>query len=461
MQVKRVAFFTYCPFESALELYRFVSPLKAAGIELIQGVAAGEPDLDVIAGADLVCFQRDFSRRFKAYQSVLAEARARGIPVVVDLDDHLLALPPEHPDRLAGDFADSLPALMHAMLSADALTVTTPELKQALIPFNPNVIVLPNYLDGDLWQFRQPALRQAAEQVRILFMGTPTHAPDLEEIAGALRNTARRYGSRVRFVFFGARPPEGLADLAQVDYQPVKSFDYRQFQREFCGLEADIALAPLKDNLFNRCKSAIKFMEYSALGLAGVYAALPPYASAVRDGENGFLAGDAQEWERKLGALIEDPALCLRMAENAQEDIRRQWLVQNHAHLWSEAYEAVARAGAKKAGDASPMESALAAAALQLDELRDLTNSRYSRLHEDLAKQHAEILLRGEQIDALRSENLAKSGQLEDTQTVLREKDAQIETLRAEAVEYANSRSWKLTRPLRAFNRLLRRLLIK
>jgi hypothetical protein len=93
------------------------------------------------------------------------------------------------------------------------------------------------------------------------------------------------------------------------------------------------------------------------------------------------------------------------------------------------------------------MESALAAAALQLDELRDLTKSRYSRLHEDLAKQHAEILRRGEQLDVLRSELLNK--------------DAQIETLRAEAVGYANSRSWKLTRPLRAFNRLLARLLKK
>jgi hypothetical protein len=43
----------------------------------------------------------------------------------------------------------------------------------------------------------------------------------------------------------------------------------------------------------------------------------------------------------------------------------------------------------------------------------------------------------------------------------LREKDAQIETLRDEVVGYANSRSWKLTRPLRAFNRLLARLLKK
>jgi len=77
------------------------------------------------------------------------------------------------------------------------------------------------------------------------------------------------------------------------------------------------------------------------------------------------------------------------------------------------------------------MREALAAAALQLDELRDLTNSRYSRLHEDLAKQNDEILQRGQQIEALRDE----------------------------AVGYANSRSWKLTRPLRAFNRFLARLM--
>ncbi len=459
MAVTRVAFFTYSQIDSALELYRFGSPLKAAGIELVQGVVNGEIRPERIAGVDLVCFQRDFSRQFKAYQRVLAEARVQGVPVVMDLDDNLLALPPDHPDRLAGDFADSLPALIHALLSADALTVTTPELQQELLPFNKNVLVLPNNLDGDLWQFRQPVLRPADAQVRLLFMGTPTHAPDLTGIAEALRNTARRYGSRVRFIFFGAKAPEGLADLAQVDYQPVRSYDYRQFQQEFLRIEADIALAPLQDNLFNRCKSAIKYLEYSALGLPGVYAALPPYAAAVQDGVNGFLAGDAQDWERKLGALIEDPGLCLQMAENAQEDIRRKWLAQDHAAEWSKAYNEIALAGAKQAADASQIESALAAAALQLDELRDLTNSRYSRLHEDLAKQNSEILQRGQQIDAQRGEMLAKDEQMETLRTEIHTKDGWIEALRDEAVGYANSRSWKLTRPLRAFNRFLARLL--
>jgi len=73
-----------------------------------------------------------------------------------------------------------------------------------------------------------------------------------------------------------------------------------------------------------------------------------------------------------------------------------------------------------------------------------LTNSRYSRLHEAQRKE-------------LQSINL----QLESLQTALVGKEIQLEALRDEVVGYANSRSWKLTRPLRAFNRLLGRLLKK
>lgn len=461
MSIARAVFFSYNSVDTALELYRFHSPLKAAGIELVQGVVNGEVKPELIEGADLVCFQRDFSRCFKTFQSILTEARARQIPVLMDLDDDLLSLPPDHPDRLAGDFADSLPALLHAVLSADALSVATPELKQKYEALNPHVIVLPNYLDTEIWQFRQPVLRMKAAPVNILFMGTPTHIPDLNGIAEALRGTAMRFGANLRFVFFGAKPPEGLEDIARVEYYPAQSYDYHLFQQQFCQLEADIAIAPLRDNPFNRCKSAIKFLEYSARGLPGVYAALPPYTRAVQDGENGFLAGDTQEWERKLGALIEDPQLCLRMAEQAQQDVRRGWLIQNHGQEWWKAYDEIARRGPTSAGSRTPMAEKLAAVAMQMDELRELTHSRYSKLHEDLAAQHTEILIlqHGERIEALKSEILTREVQIDALRDEITQKKGRIEDLLNETVRYANSRSWKLTRPLRVFNRLLARLL--
>jgi hypothetical protein len=85
-----------------------------------------------------------------------------------------------------------------------------------------------------------------------------------------------------------------------------------------------------------------------------------------------------------------------------------------------------------------------------------MTNSRYTKMSEDLATQHAEILLRGEQLDALRSET---EKQIEALRSEILSKDGLIDAFRDEVVGYASSRSWKLTRPLRAFNRLLARLL--
>lgn len=459
MSIARAVFFSCNSVDTALELYRFHSPLKAAGIELVQGVVNGEVKPELIEGAELVCFQRDFPRRFKAFQRIVNEARARQVPVVMDLDDDLLSLPPDHPDRLAGDFADSLPALLYAVLSADALSVATSELKHKYAALNPHVVVLPNYLDKELWQFRQPVLRVKAAPVNILFMGTPTHTPDLNGIADALRGTAKRFGAKLRFVFFGAKPPEGLEDIARVEYYPIRSYDYHLFQEQFCQLEADIAIAPLRDNPFNRCKSAIKFLEYSARGLPGVYAALTPYTGAVRDDENGFLAGDTQEWERKLGALIEDPQLCLRLAEQAQQDVCRGWLIQNHGQEWQEAYDGIARRGPTSVGDRTPMAEALAAVAIQMDELRELTHSRSSKWHEDLTAQHADILQHGERIEALKSEILTQGGQINDLRNEIIQKEGRIAALLDETVRYANSRSWKLTRPLRGLNRFLAHLL--
>ncbi len=200
---------------------------------------------------------------------------------MLDLDDHLLALPEDHPDRISGWFADGLPSLLHAMVNSDALTVTTQTLRQVLLPYNPRIYVLPNYLDAELWQFREPKVAEKGAPVRILFMGTPTHQPDLGLIGEPLAHIAQKYAGRVAFIFFGAQPPSSLEGAAKVTYMPLYTYNYRDFLQEYQELEAEIAIAPLQDNLFNRSKSAIKYLEYTALGISGVFSALPPYASSA------------------------------------------------------------------------------------------------------------------------------------------------------------------------------------
>ena len=117
-----------------------------------------------------------------------------------------------------------------------------------------------------------------------------------------------------------------------------RSWSYA-FARYFSKQNIDIFIAPLRNNLFNRCKSCIKFLEYSALGTPGVYSRIAPYEGIVVHGENGFLASSPQEWEAYLGILIKDHILRRSMGNAAQDTVKRM-LLSDHAHEWGTVYRA-------------------------------------------------------------------------------------------------------------------------
>jgi glycosyltransferase involved in cell wall biosynthesis len=437
MTIDRIAFFSYNQYPSALEQYRIYSPLKQAGIEIVPGIRGNQLALEAIDQAPLVLFQRDFSHHFQDYQQVLERAHAQGKPVVLDLDDHLLALPEDHPDRLSGVFADRLPALLHSILNSDAITVTTPVLRQALLPYNERIYVLPNYFDAELWQFREPKPAEKGAPVRILFMGTPTHRPDLELIAEPLAHIAQKYAHQVAFIFFGAQPPSSLQGAGNVTYLPLHTYTYRDFLQEYQQLEAEIAIAPLQDNLFNRSKSAIKYFEYAALGLPGVFSALPPYTEVVQDGQDGFLAANPEEWEHKLELLIESPELRLQLAHQAQEQVQQNWFIQNHAREWQDVYDQC-------------LEKEIIEPTID-----QFLNNTIASISTQLQEYHQKVNLDVLQDKTSQIQRLTDV--IETVQQQLAETMAQNEGLQLEIVDYTTSTSWKITRPLRRLSRLLRR----
>jgi hypothetical protein len=136
-----------------------------------------------------------------------------------------------------------------------------------------------------------------------------------------------------------------LRDRPEVAWTALDSLDYARSAALFSRQTCDIVIAPLRDNPFNRAKSHLKFLEYTVLGVPGVYSRLPPYAGIVRHGENGLLAGDETEWERCLVELIESPARRQALAAAAQQTVRDQWLMAHGARLWRTLYESVLAPG--------------------------------------------------------------------------------------------------------------------
>lgn len=405
-----IAVYTTAPWESSLAVLRIVGPAQQAGLQMIRGNDGADISLAPVSLADVVVLQRDWPRYLEAYEKITAQARTEGKPIVYETDDLLLELPENHIDK--SRHSQVLFPVMRAVVEADVITSNSPLICAYLRAFNPHTLLLPNYLNDRLWTFRVPPSPDATRiPIVIGYMGGDTHLPDLEYIAPVLLRLLQRYGERVQIRFWGSAPPTVLASHPRVEWVPMNEPDYATFATRFAKQESDIFLGPLCDNLLNRCKSSIKFLEYSVLGVPGVYSHIAPYESVVVHGENGFLASTLDEWEEYLSRLIEIPALRYEMGLRAQQTVREQWLLSRHAHEWVEVY--------KKAfsvmGNRSPVQQAAV----------------FARVAQQVQRRHQEL----EQTVAGLKAKVA-------------EQEHQVQVLQTQLTEILNTRSWRLMQRL-------------
>jgi len=135
----------------------------------------------------------------------------------------------------------------------------------------------------------------------------------------AINAAARRAAGRLRF--------EVVADegfFAALD-TPHKRFTPLCDYATYLGLlsRCEVSFMPLRDTLFNRCKSDLKFLE--AAGHRAVALASPTvYAASIRDGENGLVFGDPQGLYARLMWLADNPDKARGIAEQARAGVARE-----------------------------------------------------------------------------------------------------------------------------------------
>lgn len=261
--------------------------------------------------------------------------RSRGdVRRVFEIDDDLLNVDPTSA-RARAFYAqrDVRTRLLANMQSADALTVSTEYLANVVrteYGVTTPVHVLPNCLDPSVLDL-EPVSQD--DPVTVGWAGSDTHRGDFEQARKPLTRWFRRHPD-VPFECMGV-PYGWLVDrpAAARPWVPVWD-DPAAYMR---ALDWQIGLAPLANTQFNRCKSALKGLEYAARGIVVVASDVEPYRGFVRHGETGFLVQRDHEWADYLDALITDGALRAKMAANAREQ-GAEWAIDQHVHLWEAAY---------------------------------------------------------------------------------------------------------------------------
>jgi glycosyltransferase involved in cell wall biosynthesis len=448
----------------ALTVLRFLGPAQQLGWKVISGIEGGQANIEAIREADVVILHREFCRDVKTYEQVTSLAHSLKIPVIFDLDDLLFELPEYHPDRISGFFANALVPMLQAVIEADLVTVSTRSLRDYLLPFNQNIEVIPNYLDDSLWQMKQPSQTVAENgAITIGYMGGHSHQPDLQMVLPALLEIHEKFPQKIRFHFWGINTPPELAPFSDLDWCPPKSFEYSEFAKYFQTQSADIMIAPLCENIFNSCKSSIKYLEYSAIGVPGVYSNVNPYSEIITDGIDGLLAKNSSEWVNQLSRLIENQELRVKIVVNAQKKINEKWLLSGNCSRQSDIYNSVRSNPDYFADRDHPFNKMLILLAQQNYEENQLVQQQIQSLKNDLEKTLAvnqslekNVEKDKDSLHSLQSMLETTNGKYlsflnrgDENNQIIHSLQNQVNNLNNEVLSYAMSKSWKITRPLR------------
>jgi GT2 family glycosyltransferase len=162
---------------------------------------------------------------------------------------------------------------------------------------------------------------------------------DLEMVEGPLIRLLEKH-KKLEMIFWGC-----CTEKLHRYHPRVKSYpsleNYADFVREFQKQDLDVAIAPLTEDPFNQGKSGIKWMEYAAGSIPGVFSPIPAYRKLVEEGRTGHVCRDEEEWFEKLDALISDRELRQEMGKRCRKQLLADHLVSRAGRQWEELIESI------------------------------------------------------------------------------------------------------------------------
>jgi glycosyltransferase involved in cell wall biosynthesis len=89
--------------------------------------------------------------------------------------------------------------------------------------------------------------------------------------------------------------------------------------------QADIALHPLVDNIFNRCKCPTKLFEYMSMELPVVSSKVGEASIVIRHRVNGLLCENEQEFADNILTLLNDENLARKIGKSARKTVKQKY----------------------------------------------------------------------------------------------------------------------------------------
>jgi len=281
-------------------------------------------------------------------------ARKYGVKLILDMDDSLWDLHDDNPAhsvwKKGGAAIGNFTSICN---DVDYITCTNEYLKHLIMSKtnkkSHQIKVIPNYIDLKVYKHRTKFKDDG--QIMLTHFGSSTHWLDLgeKEFFKGVDRIMREYPN-VKFRTIGAWIPKFRQKWgSRFDLKYGDQDLYKWVNEKFPSYmdDTDILLTPLVEDVYNKCKSSIKWLEASSAKIPGVWSDIRQYSEVI-DGTNGLLATTGGDWYRGIKSLIDDKEKRRKMGEKAYLDVKNNWEITDHLEEYKALFEEAIDNGKKR-----------------------------------------------------------------------------------------------------------------
>jgi glycosyltransferase involved in cell wall biosynthesis len=256
-----------------------------------------------------------------------------GIKMVVDFDDSIWLKDVSNGNRNLS-FLKKPGKTATIVTLCDAVIVGNQYLADYASQYNDTVFIIPTTIDTDYYT-PSPTNRND-DSVCIGWTGSSTTLKHFSLAVPVLKRLREKYGARVTFRLISDELYKG-----HIDGLEIVSWNK---ETEVQDLQAiDIGIMPLPDDAWSKGKCGFKGLQYMALGKPAVLSPVGVNTEIISHGENGFLAGNQQEWEEILSNLVENASLRKEIGAAGRKTIEDRFSFHSQKERYLRIYNDVAQ----------------------------------------------------------------------------------------------------------------------
>jgi len=259
---------------------------------------------------DVVFLQR---KRFN--QPRLGILRKRAKRIIYDFDDSVMYRNSKAKDPIS---QTRRRRFVQMIKNSNFVIAGNEFLKNEVLPFNPNVEVIPTAIDQERYYLKIYPVQQ--ERVTLGWIGDHGSIHYLEKMRPIFEKIGERY------------PQVELKIVCDTffDCERMKVIKKNwSSEEEVADLQGfDVGLMPLVDDPWSWGKCGLKIIQYQGVGLPVVCTPVGINKDLVEDGINGYWAMTSEEWEKKLSLLIENSELRERMGREGRRRVLENYTYQ-------------------------------------------------------------------------------------------------------------------------------------